>query len=614
MPETASTTRWSMLIFLLVWLLAAVYTGTSLNRGWNPYDEGTLGQSAERVLQGEMPHRDFDDPYTGGLAYIDAFIFKLFGINLFWLRLFLFAVFLVWVPAVYALARQFLFPWPAAGITLVAVAWSVPNYPAAMPSWFNLFLATFGTLALAMYIRRPALHWLTLAGLCGGCSFLIKSVGLYYIVAALLFLVYREQSLSRNQVAPRRSTPYYFTFLMICLSAFVLALIKLVFAVGELPDYLHFVFPGFAIALILASHERTPPVVSDWCRFQTLFRMATPFLLAAALPAALFSLFYSRHGAVPSLIDGIFIAPLRRVFYARRAPAGLLFEYPSVIASLLILEAAKIRGMPRRVLSIFLAVLAALVLLTSRSLDLSYLIALYSACGVVPVLALLALLFFALHRESPEFTLQRDQTLVLLLTMTAMVSLVQFPYAQIIYFCYVAPLAALLAACLISRLSHPPRTILSAAAAFYVFFAALVLLPQYIGSRYHPDYQSAYLNLPRARPLRVSKAAAATYQELIPFVKNLAGQNEIFAGPDCPEVYFLSGLRNPTPFLFDSLHDPGEYQSDLESLFDSSHFVTVAVLNEAPDYGSIQLGILRSLVPARFPNSRKVGSFTVYWR
>jgi hypothetical protein len=60
----------------------------NLHEGWVPHDEGTLGQSAERVLHGETPHRDFDDPYAGGLAYIDAAIFKFFGINLFSLRLF----------------------------------------------------------------------------------------------------------------------------------------------------------------------------------------------------------------------------------------------------------------------------------------------------------------------------------------------------------------------------------------------------------------------------------------------------------------------------------------------------------------------------------------------
>src|SRR5712671_5721853 len=97
-PAMLPATRWGVLVLLLVWVLSAAYVGLNLNHGWDPHDEGTLGQSAERVLHGEMPHRDFDDPYTGGLAYIDAAIFKLFGINLFWLRLFLFVCFLIWVP------------------------------------------------------------------------------------------------------------------------------------------------------------------------------------------------------------------------------------------------------------------------------------------------------------------------------------------------------------------------------------------------------------------------------------------------------------------------------------------------------------------------------------
>jgi len=65
-------------------------------------------QTAERILKGEMPHRDFEDPYTGGLGYIDALIFKIFGINLVWLRLFMFAIFLIWVPCIYAIARHYL--------------------------------------------------------------------------------------------------------------------------------------------------------------------------------------------------------------------------------------------------------------------------------------------------------------------------------------------------------------------------------------------------------------------------------------------------------------------------------------------------------------------------
>ena len=98
-----------------------------------PHDEGILDQSAERVLHGELPHRDFNEPYTGGLAYLDAASFRIFGVNLMVLHWVLFAFFLLWVPAVFAIAREFCAPWPSAGVTLLCVAWSVPNYP-AMPS------------------------------------------------------------------------------------------------------------------------------------------------------------------------------------------------------------------------------------------------------------------------------------------------------------------------------------------------------------------------------------------------------------------------------------------------------------------------------------------------
>src|SRR5437879_9279414 len=185
--------RWKFTVFLfLLCLLSATYLGMNLKRGWVPHDEGTLGQSAERLMRGELPHRDFNQPYTGGLAYLDAAAFRLFGVNLIVLRYILFAFFLLWVPAVFAIALEFCAPWPAAGITLLAVAWSVPNYPAAMPSWFCLFFATFGVLALLWHLHLMRPFWLVAAGLCGGVSFLVKTPGPYFVAGVLLFLVYLE--------------------------------------------------------------------------------------------------------------------------------------------------------------------------------------------------------------------------------------------------------------------------------------------------------------------------------------------------------------------------------------------------------------------------------------
>ena len=612
-PESARVARRSLSIFFLVWLLSAAYAGAYLNRGWEPKDEGTLGQTAERVLHGEVPHRDFVNWYTGGLTYIDALIFKIFGLNLFYLRLFLFVVFLAWVPAVYVIARHFLTPWTAGGITLLAAMWSIPNYPAAMPSWFSLFLTTFGTLALATYIRRPATGWLILAGFCGGLSFLVKSVALYYMAGALLFFVYREQMLARKGPSRPQSTPLYFAFLTASLALFVLALVRLVCALGHLPDYLHFVFPGLVIAILLLARESKPPTVPNLTRLLTLLQMAVPFLLSAAMPIFLFFVFFWWRGALHALIMDLFVSPFRGMSVIRSEPVGLVFEYPAVIAALLIVEASKLRGLPRRFLSVLLTACAAIILVLSSSQDVPFVVALTSAWGIIPVLTVAGLGVLYSSSRGTEADREGDQTLLLLLCMTALFSIIQFPFASG-YFCYVAPLAVLLAANLLSRFSRPPRVVLYTTFAFYAFFAALVVQPHFLAPRYKIDFDSTPLALPRAGGIRVSREAAAQYMELIPFIRKISGGDAIFAGPDCPEIYFLAGIKNQTPIIFDSLEDTRDYQSNMKALLDRSNFLKAAVLHDATASGVFQLQILRPLMVSRFPNSRKIGSFTVYWR
>ena len=66
---------WRLLLAALV-VLSALYLAWQLDRGWVAHDEGTLAQSAERLLQGELPHRDFDELYTGGLTWLNAAAFR----------------------------------------------------------------------------------------------------------------------------------------------------------------------------------------------------------------------------------------------------------------------------------------------------------------------------------------------------------------------------------------------------------------------------------------------------------------------------------------------------------------------------------------------------------
>ena len=84
---------------LIVWVISAAYVGIQIDSGWVPDDEGTLAQSAERVLAGELPHRDFDEVYTGGLSYLNVLAFQVLGVNLLSLRLVLLVFFLAWADS-----------------------------------------------------------------------------------------------------------------------------------------------------------------------------------------------------------------------------------------------------------------------------------------------------------------------------------------------------------------------------------------------------------------------------------------------------------------------------------------------------------------------------------
>ena len=270
---------WHMLV--IVWVLSAVYVGVNLKlHGWIPHDDGAFAQSAgRRVLNGELPHRDFDEIYTGGLAFANALAFRILGsVNLGSLRIILFAVFLAWVPAVYYIASRFSGALASAFTTLLAVAWSIPNYPAAVPSWYCLFFATFGTAALLRYVDTRAHRWLFVAGLCAGFSITVKVVGLYFVVAALLFFIFREQGLSHNQHdTSLKRDRFYPTTLLAGLTVFAFLLAELILRGPSLSGLIYFLLPPCALILVLASREFDSSAMRLGNRFAALFDMFHSF-------------------------------------------------------------------------------------------------------------------------------------------------------------------------------------------------------------------------------------------------------------------------------------------------------------------------------------------------
>jgi hypothetical protein len=162
------------------------------------------------------------------------------------------------------------------------------------------------------------------------------------------------------------------------------------------------------------------------------------------------------------------------------------------------------------------------------------------------------------------------------------------------------------------RTGHP---FAAALVGFYVLFAAFRVTPGYIyamGHAYAADDLHTRLFLPRARTLRVELQQARMYNRLIPLVNAVANGGALYAGPDCPEVNFLTGLPNPTRTIYEFLSEPRATPEDILTMLAARH-VTVVVINTSPDFSGQMPSDLQDALRVRFPETTSVGPFEVRW-
>ncbi len=605
--------RLTVLTLLLVWLACAAYEGGMLKRGWVPHDDGAFGLTAERVLQGQMPHRDFDELYTGGLTYLNSAAFRLWGINFGSMRWMLFLFFLAWVPAVFYIATRLVRPLTAAAVTCLAVAASVPVYSSPVPSWYNLFFATFGTAAILRFLEARARSWMVVAGLCTGFSFLAKISGLYFLAAILLFLIFLEQVDSQSS-SRRRTITGYTVFLTAGLLAFVLLLFKTVSTVN--PAYVaHFILPGVSVAANLLWSEFYYAHEPSGLRFRRFFLLALPLVAGFLIPVIVFLVPYWRAGALHSFLFGVFVLPTRRFSFAALHPTHLRAMNLIATAALVgILYAAGRRRPWARWQNVTLALALLALLIASRSVHAIYSFVWSSMILLVPVTTVIAIVWMAYAINAK---LRQRQHLFLLISVVALTSLIQFPFAAPIYFCYVTPLVLLAVSALVAVRPSCNRFAFAAILVFYLAFWIFCATPGFIynlGLRYAANRQTATLVLPRAGGLRVDPQLAEEYARLIPLIQQHATGDYIYAAPDCPEVYFLSGKRNPTRSLFDFFdQDSTNRNQRILGTLDKNHVNVVTILTETYFSPPMNSGLLREL-SVRYPNAEVVGSFQVRWR
>jgi hypothetical protein len=588
-------------------LVAVGYLLSQLDAHWVPDDEGLLAHSAERVLEGQLPHRDFAEVYTGGLSVWHALAFRVGGVDLLTLRHAMVPVAGLWLLTLFACARRFGSPVAAALLTVLAFVWSLPNYPAAMPSWYSLFFATFGLYGLFRHLETGQRRWLLAAGVAGGASILVKLTGLFFVAAALLYLVVRAGSVGEAASVRDR---LYRPVVLLGLAGFAGALVMLLRQSLDPPHVYHFLLPGIGLAVV--------PLVKTVQgggrgRLTTLATDAVVLCGGVLLPLLIFAAPYVMSGTLQNLLDGVLLAPrVRLEGGAAFAPRPPTMAAPALLLVLLLIGGIVLRPRYRWLPALTLLGIVA-VALWAGATSIVYWMGWLAASQITPILVLAGCILLLLRPEADAVAQGR---LYLAMAVAGLCSFVQFPFAAPIYFCFFAPLTVLAAAAVLSEgAGTTDRRPHAAVAILFLVFAVAWLNGRGEGRLWYglsPRVPVVPLGLARAS-LRVPEPEARLYRDLVAAVHEHARGPFIYAGPETPEIYFLADRRNPTRSVLD-FADARLDRGSVDVRLLRERGVTAVVINTRPKLSRKLAPAAVAALAGEYPHARQIGRFLVRWR
>jgi hypothetical protein len=587
-----------------LFLAACLYLVPFVDRGWVPLDEGMMGQAAERVLAGELPHVDYEESYPGALSYLYAGVFRVFGIDAVHLRWTVFGGAIAGLAVLYQIVRRFQPPIAAAVTTIVSLVWTYPNYISSLPSWWVLLCALICVGSVFRYIETGRTSFVVLAGLSSGIAFTLKQTGLYLLPPLVMSLMlcpaanlHATPARLKFDAALRAATALGGTALVILLTRSGLGAGELVYLVGPVAA------SCAAFLLWTRSGEGEQPI--NW-------HAPVLAVACAAVPVLVLMLPHIVAGRAASFFYGVFVLPQQRLQFTSLAMRPASQMVAAAVAMLWLLwSPASLSARELRVVNFVRWIVAVgLVLLALRS-AVSYAVIWEGVRGVAALVPFVAT-WLLVNRRVADPRMRR--WLFASSAVSAWLSLSQFPFAAPIYFCYVAPLGliagmlALTQAVPVRRLSDGP------AIAAVLLFGLLSMNRGYVwnvGAFHQVQHLDAPLGLDRAH-LRVSAQEAGVFGKLIPLVRQHLGDRGLVAGPDTPDVYFLSGQFSPSGRLFD-FFSGASAASDDERMAEWTR-ADVIVLFHGSRFSPPPAASLVARLRAAFPQGESIPPFEVRWR
>jgi hypothetical protein len=367
------------------------------------------------------------------------------------------------------------------------------------------------------------------------------------------------------------------------------------------------VFVCFAVAALGVQELRRPrPALGT-----AAIRDVAVFIAGVGAPIALFLVPYVATGSVGAVADGVVIAPRSRYeFSSLSGPDAVTLLRAAPIVALFLVR-TRVPEKWRRLLDVAAGTVMVLLVVTAAT-GLSYVILWSTTRALAPFVVVLgAVAILRLSRSDA----QSGPIVLSVVLIGSFATLVQFPFAAPVYFCYAAPLVLLVAIAGLRSIGFDarflPALVLVALAAFGVrqldHQSTLSL-----GHGYAADPHTAILDGDRAS-IRVLPEDRREYARVTALVRRHLRGDTLFAGPDAAEMYYLTKTRNPTRSVIDFLDTSGSTRGRRLTRLLQAESVKVVVLNHAPEQSPVLTPATVRRIRSMYESGERVGRFEVRW-
>ena len=188
----------SVAALILVVLVSTVVMIAYHNRFWAPADEGKFAHVAERMLAGEVLHRDVQDLHAGYVNFVNATAFSLFGVRIVSMRYPLALLTVIQAGLMFLVLKRGGVAMALVG-GLVLTSLSFVQFLNPTPNWYTLFLAVATIAGLAC--APMGMRWRhTVTGFLLGTTFLFRQLsGVFLASGVLVFLLLEKGGVGASE-------------------------------------------------------------------------------------------------------------------------------------------------------------------------------------------------------------------------------------------------------------------------------------------------------------------------------------------------------------------------------------------------------------------------------